>query len=235
MLMEDFGSAARDTADVDFTAILSAYGKLQRDSAAHLDELFKAGCIDRRLPVLVEQIDPLLSDPTTQSVLDAVEYEQLVALAPQLKERCAQVAAYNIPPALIHGDLHLGNVTRRDNDMLQISDLQSFNGYLFFDWTDACIGLPFLDLFLLYFPDEEFRDGEGTDPLAGRDAYLAAWRDVASRQRLLEAWELAKPLCALHHSVSYLTIVNNLEPLVREELMHGLPDNLHRLLASMRA
>jgi hypothetical protein len=48
-------------------------------------------------------------------------------------------------------------------------------------------------------------------------------------------WELAKPLCALHHSVSYLTIVNHLEPLVREELMHGLPDNLHRLLASMRA
>jgi hypothetical protein len=217
MLMKDFGAPVRGSADVDFVAILRAYGKLQRDSADHLDELFASGCIDRRLAILAAEIDPLLSDPTTQSVLEPQEYDTLVALAPQLKARCAQVAAYNVPPTLLHGDLHLGNITRTDD------------GYLFFDWTDACIGFPFIDLLLLYFPEEE-----GTDEIDSRDAYLAAWRDFESPERLLELWELAKPLCALHHAVSYLSIVNHIEPLVREELLHGLPDNLKRILAAMR-
>jgi hypothetical protein len=216
MLMEDVGAAARDTDEVDFPAVMRAYGKLQLESADHLDKLFASGCIDRRLPVLVTQIDSLLSDPITQSVLEAQEYATLVALAPQLKARCANVAEFNLPPALLHGDLHLGNITRRDN------------GYLFFDWTDACIGFPFIDLMLLYFSDEE-----GTDDPESRDAYLAAWRDFESPERLLELWELAKPLCALHQAVSYLSIVHHIEPLVREELLHGLPDNLKRILATM--
>ncbi|MCC6455917.1 MAG: aminoglycoside phosphotransferase family protein [Caldilineaceae bacterium] len=216
MLMKDFGAPARGSADVDFASILRAYGEFQRASAGHLDELSKAGCIDRRLPLLAAEIDPLISDPTTQAALEAQEYAALVALAPRLKERCAQVAAYNLPATLLHGDLHLGNIA------------QSGDGYLFFDWTDACIGFPFIDLMLLYFPEEE-----GSAEIDCRDAYLDAWRDFESPERLIELWELAKPLCALHQAVSYRSIVNNIEPLVREELLHGLPDNLKRILAVM--
>ena len=47
-------------------------------------------------------------------------------------------------------------------------------------------------------------------------------------------WALVKPLAALHQAVSYLTIVDNLEPLVREELMHGLPQFLRLALAALR-
>jgi hypothetical protein len=216
MLMEDFGSTAWGDDRVDLAPILRAYSRLQRDSAEHIDKLRAAGCLDRQLSVLASQIDPLISNPITQAALTPQEYETLVALAPQLKARCATVAAYNIPPTLLHGDLHLGNITQRNGD------------YLFFDWTDASIGFPFLDLFLLY-----FRDDEGTDPTRGRDAYLEIWRDYETPARLLELWELAKPLCALHHAISYLTILSNIEPLARDELFHGLPNNLHRLLAAM--
>jgi hypothetical protein len=216
MLMEEFQPTEWDD-DTDLAPILAAFGRLQRESARHLDKLREAGCIDRSLTVLASQIEPLIADPTTKSALMSQEYDELVAFAPQLKELCARVAEYNLPPTLLHGDLHLGNVTQRND------------GYLFFDWTDAAISLPFLDLFLLYFHHKQ----SGEVP-RWRDAYLEVWQEYESPERLLEVWELAKPLCALYHSISYLTIVNNIEALTRDELFHGLPDNLHRLLASMR-
>ena len=145
LLMADFGPAVRGNPAVDLDhargPALHAFGKLQRDSAAHLDELFAAGCKDRRLPALAGQIDPLLADPLTRAVMAPADFDALVARAPQLKARVAVVAAYDIPSTLLHGDLHLGNVALRDG------------GYLFFDWTDACIGFPFLDLFEIYFAD----------------------------------------------------------------------------------
>ena len=219
MLMEDFGASTRDAlgdAATDYAAIFRAYGQLQRESAEHLDALRDAGCIDRRLNVLAAQIDPLIADPTTQAVLTPEEYAELITLAPELKARCAKLADYKLPATLLHGDLHPGNITQR-------------NGvYLFFDWTDAAIGFPFVDLFLLYFADIDKDERV-------RDGYLAAWEGIESPARLREAWELAKPLCALHHAVSYLTIVNHIEPLTRDELLHGLPDKLHDLLGAMRA
>lgn len=217
MLMEDFGTHTWDEDNIDLAPILVAYGTLQRASAQHLDALYAAGCIDRRLNVLATQIDALIADPTTQSALTADEHAELAALAPTLKARCAEVAAYNLPATLLHGDLHLGNITQRGHE------------YIFFDWTDAAISFPFLDLFQLYF---DFDATEARD--RWRDAYLELWVEYASPARLREVWELAKPLCALHHAISYLTIVNHIEPLVRDELHHGLPDNLHRLLACFR-
>lgn len=217
MLMQDFGAPTWDDEDLDLVPILAAYGKLQRASAAHLDALAAAGCIDRRLDVLASQIDPLLADPLTQTVLTAQEYAELVTLAPQLKARCAKLADYNIPATLLHGDFHLGNITQRDGE------------FIFFDWTDAAISMPFFDFFLLYF---EYADH--ADLARWRDAYLAVWHEVASPARVREAWELTKPLCALHHAISYLFILNHIEPLVRDELIYGLPENLRRLLAVMR-
>jgi Ser/Thr protein kinase RdoA (MazF antagonist) len=218
--MADFGPKVRGNPDDDVAKargpVLHAFGRLQRDSADHLDALFAAGCKDRRLPVLAAQIDSLLADPLTRSVLSPEEYDALVASGPILKERCAAVAAYDLPAALLHGDLHLGNVAFHDGEVL------------FFDWTDACISFPFLDLFEIYFAEEE------DEQIRLRDIYLSAWEGVASPERLREVWDLARPLCGLHHAVSYATLVNALEPLVRDELLHGLPDALRWLLAAAR-
>jgi aminoglycoside phosphotransferase (APT) family kinase protein len=45
-----------------------------------------------------------------------------------------ELATYAVPPSLVHGDLHLGNVALGPR------------GHLFFDWTDAGVAHPFLDL-----------------------------------------------------------------------------------------
>jgi hypothetical protein len=80
-----------------------------------------------------------------------------------------------------------------------------------------------------------FHDNDSAEAMRWRDAYLEAWHGDESPQRLLEAWELAKPLCALHHTISYLSIAKNIEPMTRDELFHGFPENLRRLLTAMRA
>jgi hypothetical protein len=218
MLMEDFKQVKWQEDNFDLAPILAAFGKLQRESSNHLEQLRAAGCHDRRLEVLAGQIDGLIADPITEKALNPQEFAELVSLVPQLKERCARVAEYNIAPALLHGDLNMGNMFQRGDE------------FVFFDWTDAAISFPFLDHFLLYFPDEE-----NADVVRWRDAYLAAWQGDESPQRLVEAWELARPLCGLHHTISYLSIVKNVEPVTREELFHGLPDNLRRVLAAVAA
>jgi hypothetical protein len=218
LLMEDFGPSLE--AQTGRYALpepaLAAFCALQRESAGHLDALAAAGCIDRRPAVLATQIDPLIADPLTQTVLTAQEYAALAALAPRLKERCARLAESPLPMTVVHGDLHGGNVARRNDD------------YLFFDWTDACISLPFLDHFQVYFADSE------DERVRGREACLAVWQEYAAPTRLRELWALVRPVCALHHAVSYRTIVHAIEPLVRDELLHGLPDFLRRVLAAMQ-
>jgi hypothetical protein len=208
MLMRDF-APAKWQQPVDLAPIMRAYAAIQRTSAEHIDGLFAAGCSDRRLGVLAGQIDLLVADPETRAALSDEQYATLVEMAPDLKRRCAVLAECNIPATLIHGDLHLGNITQRPD------------GYLFFDWTDACIAFPFLDLFQLYFYDTN---------KGARDAYLECWRDLESPSRLLELWELARPLCALHHAISYLTIIKSIEPLTRHELYHGFTDYLQFLI-----
>jgi aminoglycoside phosphotransferase (APT) family kinase protein len=67
----------------------------------------------------------------------------------------------------VHGDLHLSTVA------------QGPHGYLFFDWTDACVAHPFLDLLTFFQEDEEEVQSALRDRL--RDAYLAEWTRFAGR------------------------------------------------------
>ena len=65
-----------------------------------------------------------------------------------------------------------------------------------------------------------------------RDEYLQEWTGYESVDRLLETWEAARPLCALHHAVSYQHIVESLEP-SSDEMRGALPHYLGILLKSV--
>ena len=62
-----------------------------------------------------------------------------------------------------------------------------------------------------------------------RDRYLVRWTQYESKERLLDAWKVAKPLCALHHAVTYQHIVNSLEPITKHEL-NALPYFLQKII-----
>ena len=197
-------------------AMLRRFGQLQREAADQVDELLAVGCLDRRLEVLEAQIDPLVADDDATRKLTEEERAELADLVPALREFCRRLADVGPAPTLVHGDLHMGNTARLDGRVV------------YFDWTDACIAHPFIDLHSLQWePDEGNR-------AALLDAYLDAWEGVETPERLREAAALAAVVIPLHHAVSYRTIVAALEPAARPELdaAHGF---LREALAQVRA
>lgn len=194
LLLADFGAeigwgAAIETRE----AALIAFAELQIASAAQVNELLTAGCIDRRLSKLAAEIVPLVNDPLALALLTPEQQQRVLKLAPRLTELCEQMATYHVPATLVHGDLHMSNIARRGT------------GFVFFDWSDACVAHPFLDMIAI------LHEKDIALQTRLRDAYLAAWTPYESPARLLALWQLAYPICALHQAVSYRYIAQHVE------------------------
>lgn len=216
LLLPDFGRELGWGASIAMReAALCAFGRLQIDTAGRIDDLLAAGCLDRRLDRLIDQIDPLLDSLDASAGLAESEIARLRTLAPRLKAMCNRLASYRVPPTLVHGDMHMSNVIARDGD------------YQFFDWTDACVAHPFLDeIDILHEEDPAIRERL-------RDSYLALWTDFEPMDRLLEMWTIAYPLCALHQAVSYQHIIANVEDEAEPDFDWALPFWLRQILATM--
>ncbi len=196
------------------TDALRRFAGLQRRSAALTDELLADGCLDRRLEVLEAQIHPLLHDPVATARFTVDETVELRRLEPALKQLCRRLDALGLPATLLHGDLHMLNVARLNGELV------------YFDWTDACISHPFLDLISLQWEPDE------TSRAVLLNAYLEGWDGEAEPEVLQEAVELAAVVRPLHHAVSYRTIVAGLEESAQNE--HSTDEFLRELLAQMR-
>lgn len=218
MLLADFGQPIGRQSPVKVQKdVYRLLAQIQIKSVLQIDHLLHLGCLDRRLDRLQTQIDDLFNDENVLSQLKTAEIGKLHALAPSLKRLCLQLSNYNIPQTLVHGDLHLGNVAFHKDS------------YLFFDWTDSCISHPFFDLFQLFFYPK-VQIFSATIPKL-RDEYLSQWTLYEPLERLREAWAFAKPLCALHHAITYQHIVACLEPRSQQEC-NALPKFLRSLLKS---
>lgn len=195
--------------------MLRRFAQLQRKASEQVDTLLADGCLDRRLEVLEAQIEPLVADDEATRKLTDEERAALADLVPTLREFCRRLADVGPAPTLVHGDLHMLNTARLNGEVV------------YFDWTDACISHPFIDLQSLQWEKDEARRAT---LLA---AYLEAWEGVETPERLREAAALATVVIPLHHAVSYRTIVAALEPDAKHELdaAHGF---LREALARVR-
>ena len=227
MLLADFGkSIIGSNASLKVQAdIYRVLAQIQIQSVSQCDRLLEIGCLDRRLNILHSQIDPLMNDEDALSELSTAQIERLQALVPELKNLCGKLASYKIPETLVHGDLHFHNVALHNDN------------YLFFDWTDSCISHPFFDLFELFFDRNQSSFlgrflGLWTRQSQKRlwNQYLSQWTDYESPERLLDAWNIAMPLCALHHAVTYQNILNNLEARSKQEMSSALPYFLQEII-----
>ncbi|MGK7935387.1 MAG: phosphotransferase family protein [Xenococcaceae cyanobacterium] len=225
MLLDDFGKPIGDNVSLKVQQdIYRLFAQIQIQSVEHRAHLLAVGCLNRGLDILHSQIDPLINDENSRSELSTAEIDRLYTLAPDLKNLCSQLASYKIPETLVHGDLHLNNIASYKNS------------YLFFDWTDSCISHPFFDLFELFL---EGNQKSFLGRLQGlwkqksrqrlRDHYLSQWTQYEPRERLLDAWKIAKPLCFLHHAVTYQNMISNLEARTKQEV-NALPYFLRQII-----
>ena len=216
MLQRDFGGQRlEDLPPAEWDDAVRVWGRMQWSFTEQLDALFAVGCPDRRLNVLAAQVDELLTDPAAMDTLTAEEAAQFRALAPRLQSLCAELDAYNIPPTLAHGDFHAGNIVRNDGNVI------------IYDWTDACVAHPFLDMATIveWMPED-------TPEVRARlwDAYLTAWAACEPPERLREAARLGEVLGSLHQVVSYQHIAAGLEPAARPEMLPGIQQWVRRIL-----
>jgi hypothetical protein len=212
MLLPDLGQSLGHATLAAHQELLHSFGAIQRDSAAAVDGLLELGCHDRRLERLSVQAAALAADAAALNGLTDTESARLRAALPRLQAMCAALATCGVPQTLVHGDLHLNNVA------INAGREQ------FFDWSDACVSHPFLDLISVL--DEEDR----TVQMQLRDAYLDVWSDCAPLERLLEAWTLAQPLGDLHQAISYQHILVGLEPSAQVEFGDAVPHYVRKIL-----
>ncbi len=176
------------------------FAGLQVRTAELTKGLLADGCLDRRLGVLERQLDELLADRRALHRLATAEVRALRRLAPRLHELIRRLDSLGLPATLVHGDLHPANVARVDGEIA------------YFDWTDACVAHPFVDLHSLQWE----RDAAAREAIL--DAYLEPWREVVAEEALRDAVALSRAVTPLHHAVSYSTIARSLEPDSKSEL-----------------
>jgi Ser/Thr protein kinase RdoA (MazF antagonist) len=190
LLMADLGKAFVGEAPLArWPDGLAAHAAIQRRSLGRTDDLAKAGFERRGLAALASQI-PALPELSLLAPMAPASRRRLESAIPRLLEACERLAAIGPPETIVHGDLHPWNVADVDGRSIV------------FDWSDSCIGHPFLDVVTYV--------GRTADKSARRacvDAYLAAWLDVLEPDELEEAVRLALPLGALHQVESYRRIV----------------------------
>lgn len=190
LLMGDLGKTIiGDEPVAEWPAGLRAHAAIQRRWLGRTDELEAAGFERRGLAELASQIPGLL-DLSLLASMPPASRDRLQAAIPRLVESCERLSAIGPAETIVHGDLHPWNIADVDGRPIV------------FDWSDSCVGHPFLDLATYV--------GRTRDVAARQacvDAYLAVWSDVQERHVVEEAVRLALPLSAIHQVESYRRIV----------------------------
>jgi hypothetical protein len=168
LLLPDGGPSLgeREEGEGAFIAALVEYGRLQRRLEGSVEEMLALGVADMRPAVMRERFD--------QALAAAGSPADVAALAPQVGEWCARLAASPLPASLDHNDLHPWNV---------------LEGPRYYDWGDAVIAHPFAAMLV---PLGLIRHRSGEAELRrARDAYLDVFADRAPHAELVETLELA--------------------------------------------
>ena len=121
---------------------------------------------------------------------DELSLAQAVADLGTIADACTELDGLAMPDALIHGDLHPGNVVLGPD------------GPMVIDWSDGAVGHSFIDLptFLLRVDGRTRREGL-------IDAYLEGWAGIAPRSTLETAAELAMPVGAAYQVATYQVLL----------------------------
>ena len=172
---------------------LVAHADIQRTWLGRADELADLGVPARSLLDLASHVKEISEDHALLQRMSSELRIEWMAAAPALVELCRRLDQIGPGPTLVHGDLHPWNVVR------------GAAGVRVFDWTDAAVSHPFVDLATYVFRTKDVS-------LRRRlvDAYLDAWSGDLSVELLQEAATLGVVVGTLYQVQTYLTLLPTL-------------------------
>jgi len=161
--------------------------QMQLLSVSHVGELQAAGCFDLRLPTLREHIPALVGylevamARQTSTKVAPLTSRQLHELGGVLNEASIAMEALALPETLIHNDMNSGNIL--------------FDGVriVFTDWSEACIGCPFLTFQHLLVQALEADETRTWAPRL-KEIYKSHWRTHLSESQIERVFALSPSL-----------------------------------------
>jgi hypothetical protein len=194
MLMRDLGAAELGDQDESlWHEGVVAHAGIQQSWLGRTDELAALGLPIRSLAGLTAQVEAMTEDTELLGRMSPDLRERWMATAPALVESCRRLDEIGPGPTLVHGDFHPWNVAFGPATTRV------------FDWTDAAVSHPFVDLATYVLRTED---------VAVRrrlvDAYVGAWSTVRSGESLREAAALALVVGALYQVQTYSALLPTL-------------------------
>jgi hypothetical protein len=232
MLMRDGGeqlrASIRPTKDiVPWRSVIKRYAELQIGLADHLTELLSLRIPDHRLSVLPALFSRLLAEESNFMIdrekgLTSAEWQELKDKASGFERICVKLADYGIPESLNHGDFHDGNVLLKDGRIT------------FFDWGDGDVTHPFVSLRTFFVSIEialGLEDYAFTPDMAELlDIYLEPFQKFSSKEELLNAYQVSKPVASIVKALAWHTTISRLEGDLRKEYAWIVPELMREFL-----
>jgi len=230
MLSRDAGTRLREATErtsVEYwTDLLPQYAEMQLALGQHRAELDTMAVPDRTLARLAADLRATVDEPQTMLLDDplGLTAEEVEAVRERLEAfdaDCRHLAALGVPETLQHDDLHDGNAFVRGD------------GFVVFDWGDACVSHPFhtlaVTLRALAYSRKLEPGGEEVERLLA--AYLEPWQKVAPASALYEGADIARRTGTIGRAMAYRSWVGHMPPAVADDQRESIPYGLRIFLA----
>lgn len=201
IIMNDSGEPLRPILQKKYQVNLAMkaidhYATIQIGMIAHVDELLALGVLDWRLSTLPNIYLDLLAqkEALIHDGLTADEIERLIKMQPQVLQLCIELAQYQIPETIEHGDFHDNNILMSSKQQLLIND-----------WGDTVITHPFFSLTTCLSSVRRNHLIESSSPCYATilHGYLKHWLKFEPQNRLMAAFTLAKRLSPIKFVLSF--------------------------------
>ena len=196
MLMRDMrGTPLGDQPPAVWGQGLAALQQLQEYWLGRTHELIDLGAENRPLATLALWVENTIDDTDLMNRLTSDQRRAWSRSVPTMVEACRQLDTGGPGPTLVHGDFHPWNV------------LATEDGVRIFDWTDASVSHPFVDL-VTYI-------GRGDDLEVRQrlvQLYLTKWDANLHGPALADLTRRALVVGSLHQAHTYCQLIPTVMP-----------------------
>ncbi len=200
----------------DYDAVLGLHARLQQASAGGTAALLAAGAPDHGIGFLESALTRIAARDDIAAAMSPESLDALHQALPRIIDWCRELYALGLPPTVVHGDFHQWNAIR------------TADGWLIYDWTDAAVGNPFLDLcpWLWHIDDPVQRARAAA-------AYTSAWADTIGADVAAEACRLAQVAAPAHYAIDYETLIDGVRTAYRGEWAPALVTWMERTVKAL--